>query len=234
MRGMFDPLLNTLADFRRTKSYDLVTATPLIAWYVIGLARQMPLTWVRVTDLLRGRIGLLELLQLVALCGSFVLIFLLMYLLIVRRTPERRTYGLWPRLVAVSGTFLGNAFLYLDAVQLPLLLQILADVLIIAGAAGSLVAVSWLGRPFSLMPEARELVTRGPYSVVRHPLYAAEMVGILGLVLQFRQPVAVILGLAVFGFQYWCTVFEERILEEVYPDYAAYRGQTWRFMPYVL
>ena len=226
-------LLSTLEDFRRTKSYDLVTATPLVAWYVIGLARQMTLTWVRATDLVQGRIGMLDFLQLIALGGSFVLIFLLLYLLIARRTPERRAYGLWPRIVAVSGAFLGNAFLYLEPVRLTLELQILADILIIAGAGGSLVALSWLGRSFAVMPEARHLVTSGPYSVVRHPLYTAEMIGILGLMLQFKQPWALILGGAVFALQYGRTVFEEQVLQDAYPEYVVYRRKTWRFMPYV-
>jgi protein-S-isoprenylcysteine O-methyltransferase Ste14 len=112
-------------------------------------------------------------------------------------------------------------------------MQITADLLIIAGAAGSLIAVSWLGRSFSLMPEARQLVTSGPYAFIRHPLYAAEMIGIAGLMVQFKQPWAVILGALVFGLQYWRTVFEERVLQEAYPNYGLYREQTWRFVPYI-
>jgi protein-S-isoprenylcysteine O-methyltransferase Ste14 len=200
---------------------------------VIGLARQMPLTWVRASDLVHGRIGLVDFLQLVALIGSFVLIFLLMYLLVTRRLPEHRAHGALPRIVALSGTFLGNAFLYLDPVRLSLPAQIVADLLIIAGAAGSLIALSWLGRSFALMPEARQLVTKGPYAFVRHPLYAAEMIGITGLMVQFKQPWAVILGGAVYGLQYWRTVFEERVLQDAYPGYRTYRARTWRFVPYV-
>jgi len=230
---MFDQLVGNLEEFRRTKSYDLVTATPLIAWYLLGLVRQFSPIWLRTTELVQGRIGLLDLLQLVALVGSFALIFLLIYLIVNRRTAQRRTRGLWPRLVAVAGTFLGNGFLYLDVVRLPLALQIAADLLILAGAAGSLVAVSWLGRSFALMPEARQLVTSGPYAFIRHPLYAAEMIGIAGLMLQFKQPWAVILGALVFGLQYWRTVFEERVLQEVYPTYGVYRERTWRFVPYI-
>lgn len=231
--SMFNQLLKNLDDFRRTKSYDLVTATPLIAWYLLGLARQMPLTWLRANDLIHGRIGLLDFLQLVALAGSFVLIFLLIYLLLTRRTPERRAHGIWPRLVAIGGTFLGVGILLLDPVQLSLPLQILADLLIIAGAVGSLIAASWLGRSFALMPEARQLVTTGPYACIRHPLYTAEILGIAGLMLQFKQPWALILGGLVFVLQYWRTVFEERLLQEVYPNYGTYRARTWRFVPYV-
>jgi len=146
---------------------------------------------------------------------------------------QRRAHGVWPRLVAIGGTFLGNGFLYLDVVRLPLPLQITADLLIIAGAAGSLAALSWLGRSFALMPEARQLVTSGPYAFIRHPHYAAEMVGFAGLMLQFKQPWAVILGGSVFALQYCRTVFEERVLQEVYPDYGRYRARTWRFVPYV-
>jgi protein-S-isoprenylcysteine O-methyltransferase Ste14 len=96
-----------------------------------------------------------------------------------------------------------------------------------------LVAASWLGRSFALMPEARQLVTNGPYAFIRHPLYAAEMIGIAGLMLQFQQPWAVILGGLVFALQYCRTVFEERVLQEVYPNYGVYRTRTWRFVPYV-
>jgi len=230
---MFERGLCWLENFRRTKTFDLLAASPLILWYLFGFRRQAPITLVRLQELVNGTINLLDFLQLVALLGSFVLIFILVYLLITRRTPELRSYGALPRVVAVCGTFLGNGFLYLRAVQLTLPVQALADILIIAGTIGALVAASRLGGSFSLMPEARKLVTTGPYAVIRHPLYLAEMVGILGLVLQFEQPWALLLGAAVFGLQYWRTVFEERVLTQAYSDYAIYRSRTWRFFPYV-
>jgi protein-S-isoprenylcysteine O-methyltransferase Ste14 len=222
-----------LENFRRTKIFDLLAALPLIVWYLVGLRKQAPSTLFRLQELINGTISLLNFLQLVALIGSFVLIFVLVYLLITRRTPELKSYGALPRAVAVCGTFLGNGFLYLKVVQLSLPVQVLADILIIAGTIGAIVAVSGLGSSFSLMPEARKLVTKGPYTVIRHPLYLAEMIGTLGLVLQFQQPWALLLGAAVFGLQYWRTIFEERVLMQAYPDYAIYRTRTWRFLPYV-
>jgi protein-S-isoprenylcysteine O-methyltransferase Ste14 len=176
---------------------------------------------------------MLAFLQLVALAGSMFLIFVLIILLITRKTPELKACGLLPRAVAVGGAFLGNAFLYLKAVPLSLPAQALADLLIIGGAAGSLIAVSGLRGAFSVMPEARILVTNGPYALVRHPLYLAEMVGIAGLVLQFQQPWAAMLGIAVGALQYWRTVFEERVLTAAYPEYVAYRTRTRRFIPYL-
>jgi protein-S-isoprenylcysteine O-methyltransferase Ste14 len=232
--AMFERGLFWLESFRRTKTFDLLAASPLILWYLFGFRRQAPITLVLLQELVNGTINLLNFLQLIALLGSFALIFILVYLLITRRTPELRSYGALPRVVAVCGTFLGNGFLYLGAVQLTLPVQALADILIIAGTIGAIVAASRLGDSFSLMPEARKLVTTGPYAVIRHPLYLAEMVGILGLVLQFEQPWALFLGAAVFGLQFWRTVFEERVLTQAYPDYATYRARTWRFLPYVI
>ena len=225
--------LSRLEDFRRTKTFDLLAATPLILWYLLGLRNQVPSALRRLQELFNGTINLLAFLQFIALMGSFVLSFVLVYLMITRRTPELKSYGALPRAVAIAGTFTGNGFLYLKVVELPLPLQVLADFLIIAGTIGSLVAVSRLGASFSVMPEARKLVTRGPYTVIRHPLYLAEMIGVLGLVLQFQQPWATLVGAAVFGLQYWRTVFEERVLMQAYPDYTNYRARTWRFLPYV-
>jgi protein-S-isoprenylcysteine O-methyltransferase Ste14 len=231
---MFERGLSWLENFRRTKTFDLLAALPLILWYLLmGVRKQAPLTLMRLSELINGTINLLNFLQLIALVGSFVLIFVLIYLLITRRTPELRSHGALPRVVAVCGTFLGNGFLYLKAVQLTLPVQALAVILIITGTIGAIVAARGLGGSFSMMPEARKLVTNGPYAVIRHPLYLAELIGILGLVLQFQQPWALLLGAAVFGLQYWRTVFEERVLMRAYPDYATYRARTWRFLPYV-
>src|SRR5258708_38907253 len=127
-RGLF-----WLENFRRTKTFDLLAASPLILWYLLGFRRQAPITLVRLQELVNGTINLLDFLQLVALLGSFVLIFILVYLLITRRTPELTSYGALPRGVAVFGTFLGNGFFFLRAVQLTLPVPGLAHFLLIAG-----------------------------------------------------------------------------------------------------
>jgi protein-S-isoprenylcysteine O-methyltransferase Ste14 len=47
------------------------------------------------------------------------------------------------------------------------------------------VVIFHLGRSFSVVPQARGLVRGGPYSFVRHPLYLAEEIALLGILLQF-------------------------------------------------
>lgn len=79
------------------------------------------------------------------------------------------------------------------------------------------------------MPEARLLVTSGPYRWARHPLYVMEFVTLLGVALQFAQPWAALLAAGVIVLQVLRTVFEERVLDEAYPEYAAYRARVKRF-----
>ncbi|HEU4942388.1 MAG TPA: methyltransferase, partial [Gaiellaceae bacterium] len=62
--------------------------------------------------------------------------------------------------------------------------------LVVAGDLVALAAWTWLfvsflalGRCFGLLPEARGLVTRGPYRLVRHPVYLGEFAAVGGLVL---------------------------------------------------
>jgi protein-S-isoprenylcysteine O-methyltransferase Ste14 len=79
------------------------------------------------------------------------------------------------------------------------------------------------------MPEARVLMTGGPYAWARHPLYVMEFITILGTAIQFAQPWAALLAIGVVIFQVLRTIFEERILAETYPDYASYQARVKRF-----
>ena len=56
------------------------------------------------------------------------------------------------------------------------------------GSLGSILVLWRLGKSFSIMPEARKLVTGGPYACARHPLYTVEIITIIGTALQFHAP----------------------------------------------
>jgi protein-S-isoprenylcysteine O-methyltransferase Ste14 len=88
-----------------------------------------------------------------------------------------------------------------------------------------------LGRSFSIMAEARRLVTDGPYAIVRHPLYLAEQIAILGAFIQFASPWAVVIVVVQFGCQVQRMRNEESVLLLSFPDYAAYKERTARLIP---
>ena len=221
-----------LKGFQRTKIYDFGVALPFIAWILFRLQGRWPLILHLTQELIHGRLSSLQLLQFIGRISALVFTFLVIYLFIARKTPERKSEGLVPRVVAICGTFSVAGFLLLDGANLSLRVQFLATLLTVTGSVGSLIAISRLGRSFSILPEARRLVTSGPYSVIRHPLYLAEIIGILGSILQFRQPWALMIGSGAIAMLYWRTVFEERVLTQAYPEYAAYKARTRRFIPY--
>jgi protein-S-isoprenylcysteine O-methyltransferase Ste14 len=88
-----------------------------------------------------------------------------------------------------------------------------------------------LGRSLSIMPEARRLVMSGPYRFVRHPLYAAEEIAILGVWLQFMSWPATAILAGHFIIQLWRLGFEEAVLRESFAEYDAYARQTARLIP---
>ena len=115
--------------------------------------------------------------------------------------------------------------------ELSLALYLTSLLLIIGGTGFAISAVIVLGRSISVLPEARRLVTRGPYALVRHPLYLGEIVALAGVALQFLQPWALLLLGLVCIFQLQRMKYEELVLAQVFPEYGDYMTRTARLVP---
>ena len=104
-------------------------------------------------------------------------------------------------------------------------------VLVIIAAGLSLVSLLILGRRFGVRPALRELVRRGPYQMVRHPMYLSYIIADIGYNLQEWNFVTVILVL--FG---WASLIfrihaEERVLSRD-PGWPAYVASVrYRLLP---
>ena len=112
-----------------------------------------------------------------------------------------------------------------------LALSLTSLVLILCGVCFSCFALLHLGRSFSLMPEARRLVTDGPYASIRHPLYVGEFAATLGLMLQYLSPMAIAIVVTVVLLQFQRMANEEQVLSEMFPEYGEYRLRTARLLP---
>jgi protein-S-isoprenylcysteine O-methyltransferase Ste14 len=82
--------------------------------------------------------------------------------------------------------------------------------------------------------EEPELVTSGPYHLIRHPIYSGILVAGLGTAVALSWLWLIAVGLAGVYFLYSATV-EERYLTEQFPDtYPAYKRSTKMLVPFVV
>lgn len=169
---------------------------------------------------------------LTSLC-LFLFYLALCWLILRRPSPAARTASLLPSLTAFAGTYLPWTIVLFAPDAASPALDIASAALLLAGAVLMVVVISHLGRCFSVVPQARGLVRTGPYAVVRHPLYLAEAVALLGTLLQFYSPVTLALFLAQCALQVRRIFYEEELLRRTFPDYDDYARSTARLIPYV-
>jgi protein-S-isoprenylcysteine O-methyltransferase Ste14 len=175
-------------------------------------------------------LGWARLISTISLVSFFLMIA---WLTMVRPRPLAQARGWFPRVAALFGTWLfliGTLFLP-HRTDLSVTMLLLSAALILLGDILAVVILRRLGKSFSIMAEARKLVTGGPYSVIRHPLYAAEQLAVLGALIQFASLEAVFLVMVQFGFQVLRMRNEEAVLRQTFPDYAAYMARTSRLIP---
>jgi protein-S-isoprenylcysteine O-methyltransferase Ste14 len=111
-------------------------------------------------------------------------------------------------------------------------LLVAGDAVAVSGCVWLLVSVLALGRCFGVLPEARGFVRRGPYRLVRHPVYLGEIVAIAGLVLA-APGVWNVAVLALFvAAQILRIHLEERALALAFPEYGIYADSTSRLLPW--
>jgi protein-S-isoprenylcysteine O-methyltransferase Ste14 len=131
----------------------------------------------------------------------------------------------------VYGTLINLSFAgaeYLQAASVPLFLI----GAILAGWSES--AMRQFMRPSIEVREKHELVTRGPYSHIRHPLYTSIILMTLGPALLLLHIVLVVGFLACVCIVYRRTVLEEELLASENGFGQAYRDymlKTGRFLP---
>jgi protein-S-isoprenylcysteine O-methyltransferase Ste14 len=101
----------------------------------------------------------------------------------------------------------------------------------LAGLIAAIASLVALGRSFGFVAADRGLVTRGPYALVRHPVYAGYLLAELGYVMQVISWRNALVLLFATACNMGRTVAEERVLSAS-PEYRRYREQVrWRLIP---
>lgn len=103
--------------------------------------------------------------------------------------------------------------------------------LVIAAACLSLASLLTLGKRFGIRPALRGLATRGPYRVVRHPMYLAYLVADVGYNLQEWNPGTLLLVAAGWASLAYRIRAEERVLARA-AEWPQYRSTVrYRVLP---
>jgi protein-S-isoprenylcysteine O-methyltransferase Ste14 len=161
--------------------------------------------------------------------------------------PTAYRQSIFGRLVPNLGIVLGFLLVYAGHLSFGLLGRRIIPHTAAWGLAGATICAAgvalaiwarWiLGRNWSGIPalkEQHELVTRGPYHMVRHPIYAGFLAGLLGSAITVGL-VRCFCGFAILFVAFAFRVrFEEALMMKQFPDqYPAYRRRVRALIPYV-
>jgi protein-S-isoprenylcysteine O-methyltransferase Ste14 len=162
----------------------------------------------------------------------FLFYVMLAWAALIRAKPLARAAGWQPCAAALLGTYLSFALPFLPVrADLGVAGHLVSAACVLIGMGLAAVILLKLRHSFSIMAEARRLVTDGPYAIVRHPLYVAEELAMLGIFIQYASvPAAVIVAAQVF-FQLQRMGNEEAVLRRTFPEYDAYAARTARLVP---
>src|SRR5436305_10791135 len=207
-----------------TKRHDLLAVIPLAAWYAFSVIALGSAIHTQLTSITFGAFDFAAIMAVLAKAAILLFAIVVIGFLFLRLPPRNGAQGVLPRVVAIFGTYLSVGIpLLLRPANVPPAVLAVSTLMILGGMAFAIHAILHLGRSFSVMAEARRLVTNGPYAWIRHPLYLGEEIAIVGVVLQYISPAAVIILICQMACQLYRMGREEDVLSETFGEYRSYR-----------
>lgn len=164
---------------------------------------------------------------------SLTVFYLILWFLVISRAPAKSAArGVLPRLAAFVGTYLPWVVTFAAPTDhaMP---NLLSTILLCSGLLMTIISVSYLGKSFSIVPQARETVQSGPYRWIKHPVYLSEEIAIFGVVLQFLSPITVAILIGHIAVQVCRILYEEKLLSETFPGHKVYAASRWHIVPFV-
>lgn len=159
------------------------------------------------------------------------------FALLANQSPRRRDGRALVVAVALSASFMmiGLSVVPTGPVVWSAAAQVAEVGLVITliGAALAVTALASLKSSFAIVPEARTIVVSGPYRLLRHPMYLAELLMLFGVIVGYVHLTTLVGALIVVGLQIYRIRAEERLLQAAFPTtFEAFRARTrFRLIP---
>jgi protein-S-isoprenylcysteine O-methyltransferase Ste14 len=120
--------------------------------------------------------------------------------------------------------------------EMPDAVAIIGDMLLLAGWLGILAvfrANSYAAATIQVA-SGQKVVSTGPYAIVRHPMYAAALLMLLGIPISLGSWWGALVQIALLPALGWRLLDEERLLLRDLEGYAGYRRKVpWRLIPHL-
>ncbi len=161
-----------------------------------------------------------------------------------KKTIQRPSLGIYlftTILILLSFLLIFNflSFPALERIIIPIN-GILSDIGVIVAISGILfvgwarivLGGNWSGSTLAIK-ENHELITSGPYSIVRHPMYTGTLFILLGIAFtvgNIQSFLAVIMCLIAYLIRIY---IEEKILRQKFPEYTSYKIKTKMLIPFL-
>ncbi len=158
---------------------------------------------------------------------------LLCIVILIRRDHRAVEPGFWRQAVAMAAFFSGLLMLENGHTSDQTALKISQYLILSANFLGLLTILN-LGKSFGILIALREIRTSGLYGLVRHPMYATDILLRFGYLVGHPTVTAsAVVAFSVLAY-YWRARFEEEFLsrDPVYRDYMS--KVPCRFIPFVL
>ena len=119
----------------------------------------------------------------------------------------------------------------------PSWVAVVGALMVVAGTTNNVVCQVTMGRSYSatlLTREGHQLITRGMYGYVRHPIYLGVICVITGIALFTTSLLGLIVLWGVIPFILRRIRLEEQmLLDEFGAEYEAYRARTTKLVPFL-
>jgi protein-S-isoprenylcysteine O-methyltransferase Ste14 len=197
-------------------------------FFSLFLVRYLLLVWDGLHSIHRPSDYLFLVQELLALAYFTMLVVLYSTRLPKTGTDHRMTVVL----IAFTGTFSALVAPFLPGGGRREGLVLVADILATIGLAYSVWGLAYLRRSFSIIPEARRLVTGGPYALSRHPVYLGEIIAALGVNLATAGWPGTLAVIYFIVCELLRIRWEEGVLARAFPnDYPPYALRVPRYFP---